>query len=108
MAVDYASQKALHCKPLSKTPGALTSADVLGFLSEVFDRYGLPRSMVMLAPSVWQSSHEMLLDDETLRRGEFLKTMDIEILPMTKTDKEAIRTWLRPFGLRLTFGEEYE
>jgi hypothetical protein len=105
-ALDVASQYALHGRPVEKTPSPFTADEILTFLREVFDRHGLPSVGVLLSSSVWQSSAEMLLDDEVSQRAARLPDMDIEIGPMDAREKDKVVASLRQLGLRVEFDED--
>jgi len=105
-AADMVSHHLLHGRPIPRMPGPLTAQEILSFLREVFDRHGLPRVGVLLAPSVWMSSAEMLLDDDLAQRAEFLRRLDIQIGPMERRHKETITVSLGHLGLRTEFEED--
>jgi hypothetical protein len=105
-AMDVVSQYALHGRPVEKTPSPFTAAEILAFLREVFDRHGLPRVGVLLSQSAWQSSAEMLLDDQVAQRAGFLRELDIDFGPMDIREKDKIVASLRELGLRVEFDED--
>lgn len=105
-ASDVVSQYMLHARPIAKTPSALTAQEILTFLNEVFEKHGLPRIGIFLGPSIWMSSAEMLLDDVLAKRGELLRTLDIEIGPMQNRDKETFVASMTERGLKVEFDED--
>jgi len=79
----------------------------MNFLNATFDRVGgLPRIGILLSPSVWKSSQEMLLDEQTDQRGEILQKMEIEIAPMLQKEKDLIVESLRRLKLVVAFEDE--
>src|ERR1700722_4850853 len=100
-AMDVASQYMLHGRPIEKTPSPFTADEILTFLHEVFEKHGLPRVGILLSSSVWQSSTEMLLDDQVGQRATVLRDMEIEIDPMDTREKEKIMASLKRRGLRV-------
>jgi hypothetical protein len=105
-AMDVASQYMLHSRPVEKTPSPFTANEILSFLQEVFEKHGIPHIGVLLSKSVWQSSTEMLLDDEVGPRATFLRDMDIEIGPMHAGEKEKAVASLSQLGIKVTFDSE--
>ena len=104
--MDVVSQHGLHVRLVEKTPSPFTAEEILTFLREVFDKHGLPRIGVLISKSVWQSSNEMLLDDEVSERAEILQKMEIEIAPMDTREKDKVVVSLKQLGLRVEFDEE--
>ncbi len=79
----------------------------MNFLNATFARVGgMPRIGILLSPSVWQSSQEMLLDEQTDQRGEILQKMEIEIAPMLQKEKDLIVESLRRLKLVVAFEDE--
>ena len=105
-AIDLVTQYALYTRPVEKTPSPYTAEEILTFLREVFEKHGLPRVGVLISKSVWQSSAEMLLDDQVSQRAAKLIDMDIEIGPMDAREKDRVVASLRQLGLRVEYDEE--
>jgi len=105
VAMDVGSICLLYAQPMEKTPSPFTAAEVLSFLRTVFERHGVPRLGVLLSPSVWQSSHEMMTDDTIGKRALFLKEMEIDLGPMDVCEKDKIVASLKERGLRVEFDE---
>jgi len=105
VAVDYHSEYGLHVKAFAKTPGFLTASEVVCFIVEVLEKHGPPRKGVVIGESVWKSSEEMVLNEETRSRGEWLRNMEIEIPPMPRAEMDSIRTRLAAIGLKAVFDE---
>jgi len=105
-AIDVASQYVLHERPVEKTPSPFTAAEIVTFLKEVFERHGKPRVGVLLSRSIWQSSAEMLLDDQVGERADCLRKLDIEFGPMDNRDKDKVVAWLGKHGIRVEFDED--
>jgi len=105
-AMDVASQYALHGRPIEKTPSPFTADEILTFLHEIFDKHGLPRVGLLLSSSVWQSSAEMLLDDQVCERAAWLRDRDIDIGPMDTREKDKVVAAVGKLGLRVAFDEE--
>jgi|GEM_PF-2567861 len=106
-AMDAGTQKFLHASPIPKTPAPFTAEEIMNFLNATFDRVGgLPRIGILLSPSVWKSSQEMLLDEQTDQRGEILQKMEIEIAPMLQKEKDLIVESLRRLKLVVAFEDE--
>lgn len=103
IAIEVVSERKLRATPISKTPSAFTADEVIDFLNEVFREYGKPAIGVIISESVWQSSHEFLLDDETLDRGRILDELDIEIGPMQAHGKSLITDKLSKDGLKVQY-----
>ncbi len=106
VAMDAVSLFVLHQRPVEKTPSPFTADELLTFLREVFEKHGLPRIGIWLLSSVWQSSTEMLLDDQVSQRATILRDMDIEIGPVDAWEKDKVAASLRQLGLRVEFDED--
>lgn len=106
-AMDAGTQKFLHAAPIPKTPSYFTANEIIAFLQATFARTGgKPRNGILLSPSVWQSSQEMLLNEETGTRAEMLQSMDVEIAPMPQAEKDRIVELLRTLNLDVAFEDE--
>jgi hypothetical protein len=68
--------------------------------------HGKPNRGVLISKSVWQSSHEMLLDDDTSARGELLKQLDINIGPMDAAEKDKLAQAVKALALQVEFDDE--
>jgi hypothetical protein len=103
VVMDVGSDKFLHGEPIPKVPDYLTADEVCGVLGKVFQTTGMPRIGVVIGSSVCQSSHELLLNEETRPRGEWLQKLEIEIPPMPALEKDQIRLRLTSLGLQVSF-----
>lgn len=106
-AMDAGTQKFLHASPIPKTPSYFTATEIISFLQATFERIGgMPSIGILLSPSVWQSSQEMLLNEETDARAEMLKILDVEIAPMPQAEKDRIVEYLKTLNLDVAFEDE--
>ena len=105
-AMDVASKYMLHSRPIEKTPSPFTANEILTFLRDVFEKHGMPRIGVLLSNSVWQSSTEMLIDDQVSQRAAVLRDMDIEIGPMHAAEKDKVIAAIKQLDLKITFDAE--
>jgi len=104
-AMDVAAQRALHARPVPKTPSPFTATEVLEFIGEVFQKHGNPTKGILISKSVWQSSNEMLVEDVIAERAKALEQLDIQIDPMPQKDKDEIRRHLVELGFQVLFDE---
>jgi hypothetical protein len=101
--VDIASHFFMHKMMNPTPPAALKSHEVIAFLKETIEQYGVPRRGVVVNHSAWLSSTELALDEDTAPRGEFLQKYDIQFGPMAVEDEERIHGWITSLGIRCEF-----
>jgi len=107
VAIDAGTQKFLHASPIPKTPSPFTAEEIINFLNAAFDKVGgKPRTGILISSSVWQSSQEMLLDEQSDERGQILQKMEIEIAPMHQKEKDVLVEALRRLELDVAFEDE--
>ena len=100
---DVASQYMMHFIMLPRQPDAVRAEDIIKCFGECISKHGPPRMGVIVSHSVWQSSAEMLLDEDTAPQGEFLKDHEIEFGPMAYEEKQAVENWAREQGFHCEF-----
>ena len=104
--VDIASGYIMHFDHLPCAPSAVDSATVIKLLSDAIKIHGAPRQGIVISHSVWLSSTELALDEDTATQGEFLQRYDIQFGPMTHEDKVRIRDWILSLGVRCEFNAD--
>lgn len=100
---DVASEYMMHFTMLPRQPDPVRAEDVIQCLGECISKHGAPRVGVVISHGVWLSSAELLLDEDTAPRGEFLRDHEIEFGPMAYEEKQAIEEWARKQGFRCEF-----
>ncbi len=104
--LDMASFYTMHFKLIPCEPTTATADDVIGLLKETFDRCQKPRCGVVVGPSVWYSSQELLFDEDTAPRCQNFENWGIEFAPMTQRHKDEILTWCKTQGVRCLFNAD--
>jgi hypothetical protein len=103
---DMASHFDMHRISISKAPAPVMSAEIRLLLEETIERHGKPHHGIAISHSVWQSSLEMFLDEDTEPQGRFLKENEIEFGPMRDDEQQKIRQWIEGIGVRCEFNAD--
>ena len=101
--LDVASHYHMHFKMIESAPDAARADDVICLLNETFTKYQRPQVGVVISNSVWYSSLELLNDEDTTDRGEFLRDIGAEFGPMSWDGKKKLSDWATAQGLRCEF-----
>ncbi|HEY3897352.1 MAG TPA: hypothetical protein VGM54_02000 [Chthoniobacter sp.] len=101
--MDMASHYSMYQHFIPQPPDALRATDVIQCLEDTIARHGPPRIGVAISHSVWLSSAELLLDEDTRPQGKFLHDNEIEFGPMSYQEKVKIEAWASKFDIHCEF-----
>ena len=101
-----ASFHVLHSLILQQEPQSVSSGQVTALLEQVFEIHQRPRKGVIVGHTVWLSSHELLLDEDTSVQGDFLERNGVCFGPMKYEEKMKITEWAKRLGLAIEFNAD--
>lgn len=103
VCADAASTYFMDHEIIPHSPAPVIASELITLIDRVFNKYGPPKTGVIISQSAWVSSAEMISDKDLCTRGEKLAQNDISFSEMSLLEKGRIAIWIEQHQLRCEF-----
>ena len=94
IALCVTTGKAVPIAPDPWEVGPFTAAHLIDFLEKVFRVHGKPGIGVVFSATIWRSSIDLALSDETAAAGNFMLDLQDPIPQMSPSERSLLQSWL--------------